>query len=130
MTDPIADMIVRMKNAAMAGKEVVSMPHSTLKRAIADKLKERGVVLEAENRGKNTDKTLELVLAKSDDGRYRFTDVKRVSKPGCRVYTGAKDIKPVRGGMGFLVVSTPKGILFGDEAKKQHVGGEVLFEIW
>ena len=130
MTDPISDMIIRIKNAAMAGNDVVSMPQSKLKSAIADKLKQRGIVVEVTARGKNTGKTIELTLAKNEKGKYKFVNVKRVSKPGCRVYFSTQDIRPVMGGRGSLVISTPKGILFGDEARKEKVGGEPLFEIW
>jgi len=129
-TDPIADMIVRIKNATMAGHDSVSIPMSTIKLAIAEKLKQRGLVADVATHGKHTEKSIEITLAKDEAGKYRFSDVRRVSKPGCRVYIGAGDIKPIRGGSGALVVSTPKGIMFGDEARKQHVGGEALFEIW
>ena len=130
MTDPISDMIIRIKNAAMAGNSVVSMPQSKMKNAIADKLKQRGIVAEVNARGKNTGKTIEITLAKNEKGGFKFVDVKRVSKPGCRVYFGTQDIRPVMGGRGSLLISTPKGILFGDEARKERVGGEPLFEIW
>ena len=128
--DPIADMIIRLKNASLAGREVVSVPRSKLKLAIAEKLKSRGFVREVAVRGKKADKTIEFVLARANDGGFRITDVKRVSKPGCRVYCGATDIMPVRGGSGVVVISTPRGVLFGDEARKECVGGEVLFELW
>jgi small subunit ribosomal protein S8 len=130
VTDPISDMIIRIKNAAMAGKPVAVVPQSKLKAAIADKLKERGIVAEVTPRGKHTAKTLELTLAQDDNGAYRFRDVRRVSKPGCRVYVGAQDIRPIMGGSGMLFISTPKGILVGEEARKENVGGEPLFEIW
>ena len=130
MTDPISDMIIRIKNAAMAGNDVVSMPASKMRLAIADKLKQRGIVDDVQTRGKNTSKTIELVLTKNESGAYNFRDVKRVSKPACRVYFGVQDIRPVMGGSGALVISTPKGILFGHEARKEQVGGEPLFEIW
>lgn len=128
--DPIADMINRLKTARLAGKDVVALPLSNVKVAIAEKLREKGFVSEVTKRGKKAHRTLELTLARSESGRYRFTDVKRVSKPGCRVYAGAQDIKPVRGGTGTLYVSTPKGVLSGEEAKREKVGGELLFEIW
>jgi len=128
--DPISDMIIRIKNAAMVGKDVVSVPQSSLKTAIAQKLKERGIISGVTPRGKKTTKLLELTLARAEDGSYRFTNVKRISKPGRRVYLGSSDIRPVRGGLGTLVLSTPKGILLGDEARKENVGGEALFEIW
>ena len=130
MTDPISDMIIRIKNAAMAGNDVVSMPQSKIKVAIADKLKQRGVVSDIASRGKNVGKTLELTLARDEKGTYKFIDVRRVSKPGCRVYFSAHDIRPIMGGTGTLLISTPKGILFGHEARQEGVGGEPLFEIW
>jgi len=130
MTDPIADMIIRLKNAAMARREVVSMPMSKLKLAIAQKLKQRGYLSEVRTHGKNVTKTIEVVLARGQGGSYRITDVKRISKPGMRVYRGAMEMRPVRGGTGTALISTPKGVLFGDEARKEKVGGEVLFEIW
>jgi small subunit ribosomal protein S8 len=130
MTDPISDMIIRMKNAAMAGKEHVSVPQSSLKAAVAQKLKQRGIIATITPHGKKTSKTLDFTLARRDDGSFTFADVKRISKPGRRVYVGAQTIGPVRGGTGTLLVSTPKGVLFGDEARKENVGGEALFEIW
>ncbi len=130
MTDPISDMIVRLKNARMAGKDVAEVPLSRLRLAVAEKLMERGVIARVVKRGKKTRQSLELTLARDGEGMYRFTDVDRVSKPGRRVYVGAGEIQGVRGGTGFLLVSTPKGVLFGDEARKENVGGEVLFKIW
>jgi small subunit ribosomal protein S8 len=129
-TDPIADMIIRVKNAAMAGRETVSVPMSNMKLAIAEKLKQRGLFADVATHGKHVEKSIEITFAKDEGGAFRFSDVRRVSKPGCRVYMSAGDIKPVRGGSGALVISTPKGIMFGEEARKQHVGGEALFEIW
>jgi len=130
MTDPISDMIIRMKNAAMAGKDVVVMPMSKLKLSIAERMKTRGFLADVATRGKGPGKTIEVTLGRTMAGAFRFTDVKRISKPGMRVYAGANDMKRVRGGTGAVLVSTPKGILFGDEAMKEKVGGEVLFEIW
>ncbi len=130
MTDPIADLIVRIKNAAMAGRESVSVPHSAMKLAIAEKLKERGILSDVATHGKKTGKSIELTLARDETGTFRITDVRRLSKPGCRSYMGVSDIRPVRGGTGSVVLSTPKGIMFGEEARKAHVGGEALFEVW
>jgi small subunit ribosomal protein S8 len=128
--DPIADMIIRLKNAALAGREVVSLPQSAVKTAIAEKLKSRGFLKDVTVRGKKAVKTLEVTLARTVSGSFRLSDVKRISRPGRRVYVGAGNLRSVQGGMGYAVVSTPKGILFGDEARKENVGGEVLFEIW
>ncbi len=130
MTDPISDMIIRMKNAAMAGNDVVSMPQSKIKLAIAEKLKQRGIVNSVATHGKNASKSIELTFVRDEKGVYAFRDVLRISKPGRRVYFGASDIRPVMGGSGALLISTPKGVLFGDEARKEKVGGEPLFEIW
>ncbi len=130
MTDPVSDMIIRIKNAMMAGNDVVSMPQSKLKMAIAKKLKEKGIVSEVVSHGKNAGKTLELVLARDENGDYNFVDVRRISKPGCRIYYGVQDIRLVMGGTGSLFISTPEGILLGEEARKKRVGGEPLFEIW
>jgi len=119
-----------MKNAAMAGSDVVAMPQSKVKVAIAEKLKQRGIISDFAVRGKNTTKTLEMTLTRNEKGVYAFKDVKRVSKPGRRIYFGVHDIRLVMGGTGSLVISTPKGILFGNEARSERVGGEPLFEIW
>ncbi len=128
--DPIADMIIRLKNASLAGREVVSMPHSMLKASVAEKLKSRGFLSEVTVRGKKAIKTLEVTLARTSGGGFRVSDVKRISRPGRRVYVGCDRIKAVQGGMGAVMISTPNGVLFGDEARKQQVGGEVMFEIW
>lgn len=130
MTDAISDMIIRLKNAAMAGKDTTEVPMSRLRLAVAEKLKQRGIVSSITKRGKKVHQSLELTLARTEAGGYRFSDVARVSKPGKRVYMGAQEIRAVRGGTGSVLVSTPKGVLFGDEARKENVGGEVLFEIW
>jgi len=130
MTDPIADMITRIKNAAMAGSDHVLVPQSSIKLAIAEKLKQRGLLTDVVSHGKKAGKVLELTLAKDEQGGFCINDVRRVSKPGCRSYLSVSDIRPVRGGTGALVLSTPKGVLFGEEARRAHVGGEALFEIW
>jgi small subunit ribosomal protein S8 len=130
MTDPISDLIIRLKNARLAGKSTVRVPHSKLRTAVAEKLKQRGLIADIATRGKDIHKALELTLSRTESGAYRFQDVLRISKPGRRVYVGAKEIHKVRGGTGFSVLSTPRGVLFGDEARKENVGGEVLFEIW
>jgi small subunit ribosomal protein S8 len=130
MTDPIADMIIRLKNASMVGKDVVSFPASKLKLAIAERLKTRGFLTEVRVRGSVPHKTIEVTLGKNKDGSFRISEVKRISKPGARVYANADSIRVVRGGLGVSLVSTPNGILYGDEARKAHVGGEVLFEVW
>ncbi len=130
MTDPIADMLVRIKNARATGRDAVTVPQSSLKHAIANKLKERGILSDVATHGKKTTKVLELTLGKTEAGEYKFNDARRISKPGRRSYLRVSDIRTVRGGTGYLVLSTPQGILFGDEARKANVGGEPLFEVW
>lgn len=129
VTDPVADLIVRIKNAQMVGHKNVSVPYSILKHAIADKLAARGYVGAVEKKGKKAKKTLEIELIYTQDGTPKVTYAERVSKPGRRLYAGSADIHQVQGGRGMMVVSTPKGILTDDEARKEKVGGELLFKI-
>jgi small subunit ribosomal protein S8 len=106
------------------------VPFSNLKLAIAEKLKEAGYVESIDKKGKKIKKTLEVGLKYDDAGKHRIQGVKRISKPGRRMYRAAHEIVPVRYGKGALILSTPKGILTDREARKEHVGGEALFEIW
>lgn len=129
-TDPIADFIIRLKNASMVRKDSVSAPYSKILMAIADKLKQDGYIAQAEKTGKKVKKTIEVKLAYESNGKPTISGVKRISKPGQRLYKGVKDIVPVRYGTGTVILSTPKGILTGEEARKEKVGGETLFEIW
>jgi len=128
--DPIGDFIVRLKNAGAVKHEGVSVPHSKMKMAVAEVLKSAGFVKNVEKRGKKIRKTIYVELQYKADGTPRITEVKRVSKPGRRVYKGADEIFSVRYGKGMLVLSTPKGILTNEQARKEAVGGEALFEIW
>ena len=130
VNDPLADLIVQLKNAVRVRKEVVVIPYSKLKHAVLDKLFERGYVAAIEKRGKKARKFLEITLKYDKGGASRIEETKRVSKPGRRIYMNVSHIRPVRFGKGALILSTPKGILTGEEAKKEHVGGEALFMIW
>ena len=128
--DTIGDFIVRLKNAGMVGKETVSLPYSKLRHSIADKLVEAGYVSSANTEGKlPQEKTLQVTL-RYENGAHRINGVKRVSKPGRRLYTKVADIHPVKFGKGHMILSTPAGILTNEEAKEQKVGGEQLFIIW
>ena len=128
--DTIGDFIVRLKNAGMVGKETVSLPYSKLRHSIADKLVEAGYVSSANTEGKlPQEKTLQVTL-RYENGAHRINGVKRVSKPGRRLYTKVTDIHPVKFGKGHMILSTPAGILTNEEAKEQKVGGEQLFIIW
>lgn len=130
MTDPVADFIIRLKNASAIRKGSASAPYSVFKHAIAEKLKEAGFLQAVEKRGKKVRKTLEVTLKYKTDGTPAIAGVRRISKPGRRLYRSVKEIHPIRYGHGALVLSTPKGVLTDKEARKAQVGGEVLFEIW
>lgn len=128
--DPVGDLIVRFTNAGAVHKETVTVPYSRLKHAIADKLVERGFLTSAKMQGKKVKKTLEVGLRFNSDGTPFIRGVKRISKPGRRLYIKSTEIFPVKFGKGCMLVSTPKGILLGEEARKEKVGGEQLFIIW
>ena len=127
--DIIGDMIIRLKNAGVVGKKHVEMPHSKLRQAVADKLVAAGYIEKAEQQGKKVQKTLVITL-KYEDGKHRIEGVKRISKPGRRLYVKVADIHRVKFGRGHILLSTPAGILTNDEARLQNVGGEQLFMIW
>ncbi len=118
-----------MKNASLAKNETVSFSHSKLKSAILDCLKKEGYISDFSKKIKKGGNVLEVKLIYLD-GKAKITDVERISKLSRRVYLGMKDIHSVRNGTGTLVLSTPKGILSGKEARKEQVGGEALFKIW
>ena len=128
--DPVGDLIVQITNAGAVRKESISVPYSMLKHAIADKLCEKGYVRSVEKSGKKVKKTLDITLAYNADGSAFVRGVKRVSKPGRRLYTNTTGIHAVKFGKGSMILSTPKGILTGEEARKEQVGGEQLFIIW
>ena len=130
VSDPIGDFIVRLANGGAAKKESVSVPFSNFKFAIAEKLKDAGYIAMVEKRGKKVKKTLEITLKYRVDGRHAIEGVKRVSKPGRRLYAAVHEIHPVRYNHGILIISTPAGVMTGKEAYKAKVGGETLFEIW
>ena len=128
--DEIGDMLTTIKNAGQASKASVVIPYSNLKHSIADCLSKRQYVGAVSKKTDKKDKpVLEIVI--SYEGKFpKVSKVERISKPSRRVYIKAKEIRSVKNGSGLLVVSTPKGILAGDEARKELVGGEVLFKIW
>lgn len=130
-TDPIADLINQIKNAGAVKKAAVSVPFSNFKLSIAEKLKDAGFVKAVEKKGKKVKKTLDITLKYNEEnGKAFIQGVKRISKPGRRIYRGFEDIIPVKYGFGALILSTPKGIKTDKEAKKEKVGGEALFQIW
>jgi small subunit ribosomal protein S8 len=129
VTDRVGDFIIRLKNAGAIGTQVVHVPHSKHVEAIANKLKDLGFVERVEV-GKDLPRTLEVTLAYDANGNHKIHDVKRVSKPGRRLYVSSRDAHTVKNGLGAAIISTPKGILADKEARKVRVGGEALFEIW
>ena len=132
VTDPIADMLSSLRNATERRKESIVLPYSKFKHAVASLLEKEGYITEVALKKKKTKRFLEIRLVYSGEhGRVgKIRGGRRISKPSRRVYFGMRDIRPVRHGWGTLVLSTPKGVLSGKDAKKAHVGGEILFEIW
>ncbi len=130
VNDPVGDFIIRLTNAGAIKKASVSVPFSNFKLSIAEKLKEAGYVAAVEKKGKKIKKTIDVVLKYDQQGMPRISGVKRISKPGRRMYKSVLEIIPVRYGKGSLILSTPTGIKTDKEAKTAKVGGEALFEIW
>lgn len=129
-TDPIADFLTRIRNGALAKHPRVEMPSSKMKVEIARIMKEEGYLANfkvVEEKGK---KTLRVFLRYTPDRRSVITDLRRVSRPGSRRYVGKFGIKPVVGGMGIAIVSTPRGLMTGASARREGVGGELLCEVW
>ncbi len=127
--DRISNLLIALKNGGNAGKATTTVPFSKLQAAIAKTLFDAGYVASYKKSAHKGHDVLEVGIAYVAD-RPRIQDVKRISKPSRRLYAGAHDIYSVKHGHGILVLSTPKGILTGDQAKSEHVGGEMLFEIW
>ena len=127
--DTIGDFIIRLKNAGAVNKTEVLVPYSKLKHAIADKLVAAGYIESAKQEGKKVQKNL-VVTLKYENGAHAIGGVKRISKPGRRLYTKVADIHKVKFGQGHMILSTPAGILTNEEAKAANVGGEQLFIIW
>jgi len=130
LTDPIADMLTRIRNANMVSKPKVELPSSTMKEAIAAILKREGFVKNYKVETREGKKILQIYLKYSDNGQKVITHLERVSKPGRRKYVKRDEIPRVLNGLGICILSTSKGILTGEEARRLGVGGEVLCYIW
>jgi small subunit ribosomal protein S8 len=135
VSDPISDMLTRIRNAVMAGHGSVSMPSSKIKLAIADILKEEGFIEDfGEAKVENTPQRVLRMRMKyvgvRRERRPVISGLQRVSRPGCRVYVGKRKIPWVRSGIGVAIVSTPKGVMTGVRARNLGVGGEVLCKVW
>ncbi len=129
VTDRVGDFIIRLKNAGAIGNQTVVVPYSKHIEAIANKLKELGFV-ENVAMSKKDAHVMEVTLSYDANGKHKIHDVKRISKPGRRLYVGARDAHTVKNGQGSRILSTPKGILSDKEARKVRAGGETLFEVW
>ena len=128
--DVVGDFIIRLKNAGAVNKDTISVPYSKLRHAVADKLVDAGYLTSVGTAGEKVqEKTLEVTLSYTD-GAHSIRGVKRISKPGRRLYTKVSDIHPVKFGQGHMILSTPAGIVTGEEAREKKVGGEQLFIIW
>ncbi|MEI7728256.1 MAG: 30S ribosomal protein S8 [Verrucomicrobiota bacterium] len=128
MTDPISDMLTRIRNASLALLPTVDMPHSKLKESLALILKREGYIADCEVEGKSIKK---LKLKLKYQGRKGVIEgLRRISTPGRRCYVGADKVPRVRGGLGVSVLSTPQGVMTGNDARKNKLGGEVLCYVW
>lgn len=130
MSDPIADMLTRIRNANMVSHATVDVPASKLKIELAKLMKEEGYISEYEVKETGKFKVITITLKYAANGKPVITKLERISKPGLRHYSKAKNLQKVLGGMGVAVVSTPKGLLTDRKARKENVGGEVLCYIY
>ena len=130
MTDPVADMLTRIRNANVAYKEEISMPSSKLKASIADILKREGYIRDYLVEPTKPQATLKLALKYNRDRERSLSGVRRVSKPGLRVYAKRDEVPRVLGGLGVAIISTSNGLMTDREARKAGVGGEVLAYVW
>ena len=131
VTDPIADMLTRIRNALSAGHETVSIPASKMKVEIARILKQEGFINDYKVEGETAkDKAIEITLKFGPEGQKVITGLKRISKPGLRVYAGKEDLPKVLGGLGVAIISTNQGIVTDKKARELGVGGEVLAFVW
>jgi small subunit ribosomal protein S8 len=130
MTDPIADMLTRIRNAVRIERLLLDMPTSNMRRGIAQVLKDEGYIWDFEEIETVPARTLRLHLKYGPNGERLITKIDRISKPGRRIYRGYKDLKPILGGMGIQILSTPRGIVSDRRARAEKIGGEVLAMVY
>lgn len=132
MTDPVADMLTRIRNAIASEKQAVNMPYSRLKREIAKVMRREGYIENFKDAGEGPQKVLRVYLRYGPDGEKVINSIQRTSKPGRRIYRKAADLQKERvlNGLGMTIISTPKGVFSDRECRKENVGGEVLCTIW
>ena len=129
-TDPIADMLTRVRNAIQARHPKVDVPASRLKTEIARILKEEGYISNFKLTEEEGHKVLRIYLKYGPNNEAAISEIKRVSRPGCRVYVKRNEIPRVLGGLGVNILTTPRGVMTGRDAHKEHVGGEILCRVW
>jgi small subunit ribosomal protein S8 len=129
MTDPIADMLTRIRNALIAGHKTATIPSSTIKAELARILKEQGYISDYKLEGEGVRKVITITLAYASGKTSVIKEIQRISKPSRRVYVGKGEIPRIMGGLGTCILSTSKGILTGNEARKRGVGGELICSI-
>jgi small subunit ribosomal protein S8 len=130
MTDPIADMLTRIRNAVRIERSNVEMPLSKVKCGVAEVLKREGYIWDWRQIDSKPANHLLIELKYGPNGERVIRHIRRVSKPGCRVYRGARDLRPVLDGLGISIVSTSRGVVSDREARQRNLGGEVLCEVW
>lgn len=132
MTDPISDMLNRIRNAQAVGHPIISVPFSKMKLSLAEILAKEGFIKDASKKGRGIPKNIEIELIYKDNKSTvpKINQLKRISKPGKREYISAKNIRFVLGGRGINIISTSQGLMTGSEAKKKKLGGEMICEIW
>lgn len=130
MTDPIADMLTRIRNANLAGHDEVVVPSSKIKESIADILKKEGYISGFEKIEDNKQGMLKISMKYGEDRAKVISGIKKISKPGLKVYAKADQIPRVLGGLGIAVISTSKGVISDVQARKEHIGGEVICYVW
>jgi small subunit ribosomal protein S8 len=130
LTDPVADFLTRIRNAMRARHQKLDVPASKLKAEIARILKEEGYIANYKPTEENGMKILRVYLKYGTNNESVISDLKRVSRPGCRVYQGKNEIRRVQGGLGIAILTTPKGVMTGRQARREGVGGELLCEVW
>lgn len=130
LTDPVADFLTRIRNSIRARHQKLDVPASKLKSEIARILKEEGYIANFKPTEENGQKVLRVYLKYGANNEAAIRDLQRVSRPGCRVYLGRDEIRRVQGGLGISIMTTPKGVMTGRQARREGVGGEVLCEVW
>ena len=130
LTDPVADFLTRIRNAMRARHQKLDVPASKLKAEIARILKEEGYIANYKPTEENGMKVIRVYLKYTASNESVIRDLKRISRPGCRFYQGKDDIRRVQNGLGIAILTTPKGVMTGRQARREGVGGELLCEVW